>query len=114
MVITLPLIFLSVLKESNQLEVQSWLEVFIVVAAALWMYSLLYVTLLQKLKPSSPSRYTCPFFCVWLGEEKPLGVGINERYIHFVFTLKLKKTKSLKNFIGNLNRKTPAKGEKTK
>lgn len=49
------------------------------------------------------------FLCVWLGEEKPLGAGINERYIHFVFT---HTNKSLKNFIGNLNRKTPAKGEK--
>lgn len=51
------------------------------------------------------------FLCVWLGEEKPLGAGINERYIHFVFT---HTNKSLKNFIGNLNRKTPAKGEKNK
>lgn len=50
MVITLPPIFPSVLKQLNQLEVQRWLEIFIVAAAAQWMYLLLYVTLLQKLK----------------------------------------------------------------
>lgn len=34
-------------------------EIFIVVTAALWMYMLLYVTLLQKLKPFSPTYCTC-------------------------------------------------------
>lgn len=51
------------------------------------------------------------FLCVWLREEKPLGAGVNERYIHFVFThTNLKKTnKSLKNFIGNLKQEDTSK-----